>query len=268
MNRGALLFAFNTDTVDYFSMAVYTAKRINHFLNLPVTVITDNIDNTIGLDYHFDNVIYVDSDKTNYKEQKLWINKGRYEAYEHSPYDETLLIDSDYIINSDKLLKLFDFYDDFCCHNTTNFLFYDDKEQELIGKYGFNTLWATVVLFKKTERVQQTFECMKMIQDNYDHYVKLYGMVSPMYRNDYSLGIAHNIVNGHINYTDDYIPWDLQHIGKTVTVIKNSDDFYNTSYTIKCISDDPFNPKSEYIVIKDFDFHLLGKNNFMELING
>jgi hypothetical protein len=42
-------------------------------------------------------------------------------------------------------------YDDFYCHNTTDFLFYSDKKQETIGKYGFDTLWATVLLFKKTK---------------------------------------------------------------------------------------------------------------------
>jgi len=268
MSRGALLFAFNTDTVDYFSMAVYTAKRINHFLNLPVTVITDSIENNLNQEYRFDNIIYTNSDKSNFKEQKLWINKGRYEAFEYSPYDETLLLDSDYIVNSDKLLSLFDMYDDFCCHNTTDFLFYSDKKQETIGKYGFDTLWATVLLFKKTKRVNQIFECMKMIQNNYDHYIKLYGMYNTMYRNDYALGIAHHIVNGHMNNKSDYIPWDLQHVGKTVLVTPNSNEMFNTSYTIKINVDEPDNQRNERIIVKDFDFHMLDKNNFAELING
>ena len=45
------------------------------------------------------------SDKSNTREQQVWINKGRYQAYELSPYEETLVLDVDYIINSDKLLK-------------------------------------------------------------------------------------------------------------------------------------------------------------------
>jgi hypothetical protein len=268
MSRGALLFAFNTDTVDYFSMAVYTAKRINHFLNLPVTVITDSIDNGLNTEYQFDNIIYTASDHTNFKDNKVWLNKGRYQAFEDSPYDETLLLDTDYIVNSDKLLSLFSFYDDFCCHNSTSYILNSNETQETVGKYGFNTLWATVMLFKKTERVQQIFECMKMIQDNYDHYVKLYGMYKTMYRNDYSLGIAQHIVNGHLDIASDYIPWDLQHMGKNVSVKKNSDDLFNTSYTISYKLDEPDNQKNEYIIVKDFDFHMLDKDNFMEIING
>jgi hypothetical protein len=264
MSRGALLFAFNTDTVDYFSMAVFAAKRINRYLDLPVTVITDNIENTINTDYEFDNIIYTSSDHSNYKDNKVWLNKGRYQAFEDSPYDETLLLDTDYIVNSNKLLSLFSLYDDFCCHNSTSYVLNSDEPQETIGKYGFNTLWATVILFKKTERVKQIFECMKMVQDNYDHYVKLYGMYKHMYRNDYSLGISHHIVNGHMNVNSDYIPWDLQHIGKNLIVKMNEDESFNISYK----QDDPDVRKNEYIIVKDFDFHMLDKDNFMELING
>ena len=38
MSKGALLFAFNSPKYNYYEMAVATAKRINHFLNLPVTI--------------------------------------------------------------------------------------------------------------------------------------------------------------------------------------------------------------------------------------
>jgi len=268
MSKGALLFAFNTDTIDYFSMASYTAKRINHFLDLPVTVITDNIENSINSDYQFDNIIYTASDHSNFKDNKVWLNKGRYQAFDDSPYDETLLLDTDYIVNSNKLLSLFSFYDDFYCHNSTSYILNSNEPQETIGKHGFKSLWATVMLFKKTERVKQIFECMKMIQDNYEHYVKLYGMYKPMYRNDYSLSIAQHIVNGHIDVISDYIPWDLQHVDKNVTVKKNTDNFFNTEYTISYKLHEFANQKNEYIIVKDFDFHMLDKDNFKDIING
>jgi hypothetical protein len=113
MTRGAILFAFNNQKFDYYKMAVATAKRINHFLNMPVTVVT-NDDSITDTTYKFDHTITVEADKTNYREKQIWINKGRYQAYELSPYDETLLLDTDYMINSTKLLSVFDYYDDFC----------------------------------------------------------------------------------------------------------------------------------------------------------
>ena len=35
VNRGVILFAFNSPRYNYYKMAEYTAKRVNHFLNLP-----------------------------------------------------------------------------------------------------------------------------------------------------------------------------------------------------------------------------------------
>ena len=36
MSKGVILFAFNSPKFNYYDMAVATAKRANHFLNLPV----------------------------------------------------------------------------------------------------------------------------------------------------------------------------------------------------------------------------------------
>ena len=41
MSRGAILFAFNSPKYDYYAMAEFTAKRINHFLDIPVTLVTN-----------------------------------------------------------------------------------------------------------------------------------------------------------------------------------------------------------------------------------
>jgi len=63
MSRGAILFAFNSPKFDYYKMAVATAKRINHFLAMPVTVVTD--ESSVSNDpYIFDNTILVEPDNT------------------------------------------------------------------------------------------------------------------------------------------------------------------------------------------------------------
>ena len=87
MKRGAILFAFNSPKYDYYKMAVYTAKRINHFLNLPVTVVTDIDSLPYQRDYNFDETILIEPDKSNKRDWGIWINKGRYQAYELSPYE-------------------------------------------------------------------------------------------------------------------------------------------------------------------------------------
>lgn len=266
MSRGVLLFAFNNPKFNYYEMAVATAKRANHFLGLPVTIVTDESSIPETIDYAFDNVVIVSADKSNVRDYNIWINKGRYQAYDLSPYDETILLDTDYMINSDTLLKTFDIYDDFCCHDTTSFLMHPGVPQEVLSAYSFKTLWATVVTFRKTERAKQIFECLKMVQDNYDHYANIHSFVGGVFRNDYALTLALRIANGHTDNKQDIIPWNLTHVGKNTSVYRNSDDPLNTEFTVMYDNWQRGKIKKEYITLVKTDFHCMNKENFMELI--
>jgi len=253
MTRGVLLFAFNTEKVNYYEMAVITAKRANKFLNLPVTLVTDSDSLPVKQLYTFDNIVLVPAQKDNINHNGIWYNKGRYRAYNISPYDETLLLDTDYLINSNMLLRLFDMYEDFMCHNTTRYILSDNTDQEIISARSFDTLWATVILFKKTQKVKQIFECLEMVQNNYEHYGTLYNFSTSSYRNDYGLTIALRIVNGHLEDKKNYIPWPLLHAQKDTKMLRVSD------ITYKAIK------YNKYMIINDTDFHLMDKSNFMEI---
>jgi hypothetical protein len=267
MSKGALLFAFNSPKYNYYEMAVATAKRINHFLGIPVTLVTDSESLPVHQPYQFDNVILAPADKSNKRDWGLWYNKGRYRAYQFSPYDETILLDTDYMVNSNKLLKTFELPTDFCCHDTTSYLMYPNAGQEALSANGFNTLWATAVTFKKTKRVEQIFNSLEMIQNNFRHYANIHGFISSTFRNDYGLTLATRIVNGHIMPKEDIIPWNLLHIGNKTTVYKNSNDEFNTEYTVMFDNWTRGKIRKEYITIKDTDFHVMIKENFMELIS-
>jgi hypothetical protein len=260
--KGVLLFAFNIENVNYYEMAVSCAKRVNHFLNLPVTLITNEQSLPKVQHYIFDNIITVPEDSTNKKGKNLWLNKGRYRAYELTPYDETLLIDTDYLVNSDRLLQLFELYNEFMCARDVSFLMSDRDEQEVISTYSFPTMWATVMIFRKTNRVKQIFECLEMVQKNYFHYANLYHFSPSMYRNDYAITIALRIVNGNTFNDKDYVPWPLVHLGKEISAYRKNDSLFNTEYLL--INNDK---KQKYITIKDIDFHCMSKSNFMELVD-
>jgi hypothetical protein len=266
MSRGALLFAFNSPRYNYYAMAEYTAKRINHFLGLPVTIVTDESSIPNNPNYKFDNTIVVEPDKNNIRDYVVWINKGRYQAYELSPYDETLLLDTDYVVNSDRLLQTFDISNDFCCHDATSFLMHPKAPQEILSAYSFNTLWATVITFKKTARAKQIFECLEMVQKNYEHYANIHSFIAGVYRNDYALTLALRIANGHLNEQNDIIPWNLLHVGKNTSVYSESTNEFNTEYTVMFDNWQRGKIRKEYINIKDTDFHVMNKENFLELI--
>lgn len=266
MKRGVILFAFNSPKYDYYKMAVNTAKRINHFLNLPVTVVTD--ETSVNKDpYVFDKTIFVEPDRNNKRDWGVWINKGRYQAYDLSPYDETILLDTDYMVCSQKLLKTFDVSVDFCCHDNTEFFMQPNAPQEILSAFSFKTLWATVVTFRRTKRAEQIFQCLEMVQKNYDHYANIHGFIAGSYRNDYALTLALRIANGHSILSGDIIPWNLLHLGKNTSVYTDDTSITNTEFTVFYDNWQRGKIRKEYLTIKDCDFHVMNKDNFMELID-
>lgn len=276
-SRGVIVFAFNTEKWDYVAMAAYTASRAKQFLNLPTTLITNEESKPVGeLAKVFDQVVVVKADKNNIRDHMIWINKGRYQAYELSPYDETILLDADYVINSDKLLKTFDLSDTFCCHNQTEFLMYPNAPQETLSSYSYDTLWATVIMFKKSERAKQIFDTLKMVQENYSHYANIHSFIAGVYRNDYALTIALRIVNGHSVEPSDFIPWNLVHVGKNTSVYPNQVDTqipfapgvidFNTEFTVMFDNWQRGKIRKEYVVIQDMDFHVMNKELFVDIM--
>lgn len=260
MIKGALLFAFNNETTDYYRGAVYAAKRINHFLDLPVTLVTDA--NTLlnrNSSYTFDNVILAEADDNNKLQRKTWINKGRYRAFDLSPYDQTLLLDVDYIVCSNQLSRLFNGFSDFMCHNSIRYLL-TDSVSEQISKESFDTLWATVIKFDRTKRAEQIFKTLRRVQDNYEYYSQLHKFPSMPYRNDYGLTLAHRIVNGHCDEPRDYIPWSLLHVGHDLHVlpISEHDKPHETRFRVR--------KDNGYIKINDTDLHILHKRTFMNIV--
>lgn len=262
MKKGVILFAFNSRRYDYYKMAVATAKRINHFLELPVTVVTDE-NSVTDTEYSFDQKIIIETPNTdNQRTWGTWINKDRFRAYELTPYDDTIILDVDYVVNSKSLLKTFTLPNDFSCHCNSIYLLKPDMPTELLGHFGLQTMWATVVRFQKTNRVEQIFNCIEVIQKNFDHYAKLHGLIYHTYRNDYALTLANHLVNGHMFDRKDMIPWNLVHIHPQNKV-------YNAGEYEYAVSKHIFKnnkSKTEYVLVKDIDFHMMDKDNFLELI--
>ena len=279
-SRGVIAFAFNSSKYNYAEMAVYTARRIESFLGLPTTLVTDtkSFETITNNKDAFDLVKFVEPDTSNVREQQTWINKGRFQAYEHSPYEETLVLDVDYLVNSDTLLKTFDLSDTFCCHKNTHMLMHPDAAQEKMSAYSYDTLWATVIMFKKSERAKQIFETLEMVQENYEHYANIHSFVGGIYRNDYGLTIALKIVNGHSDVPSDYIPWSLVHVGKNTSVYSDQSDIqiptdgnlfdFNTEFTIMFDHWKKSKVRKEYMSIKDMDFHVMNKELFVGIMNG
>jgi hypothetical protein len=218
-SRGVVVFAFNTD-VDYVTIADRTSRLINHSLGLPVTLITD-ADSDPKFDY--DQVIRVNpqgnTTRTDLNDFVVtWKNFGRYLAYELSPYEETVLVDTDYVVLDDSLNTLFSIPFDYrLMHHNTN---PDNTDYGTMGETSLPFVWATVILFRKSPRAQMLFSLVGRIQRNYNYYRALYNIQARNYRNDYAFAIANNILNGYNLNIDQSIPWSMFTVDKKIKQIQ------------------------------------------------
>ncbi len=260
MSKGCLIFAFNNDSTDYVKLANASAKNIKRHLRLGTTVVTDN---KITYKHNFDKVIVVDKPKQgsryfkDYETSVKWFNLARYQAYNLTPYKQTLLLDGDYVVSSNQLTTLFTLDKSFLCHkhsyDVTNKNF---NAQSTFGQYDMPMAWATVVYFKKDNTAKNIFNTIKMVEENYPHYANLYDFNKQPYRNDYALSIATNINSGHfINSNEYYIPWNLASVSHEHHVEKIATDTYEIKYK-KQVSNKPALVR---VIIKNQDLHVMGK---------
>ena len=199
LTQGVVIFAFNNEATDYIAMAAWSAKNIRRHLNLPVAVVTDNPD--AAALHKFEHIIATVPDTggsrhfADYGTTVTWHNAGRVNAYELSPFDQTLVLDADYVVASNSLLDALKLPQQFAA-------FQDGFEPssminlDTFGAYHMPMWWATVMMFRRGNISQYIFDSMQMIRANWQHYRDLYGIHQSNYRNDYALSIALGLVAG------------------------------------------------------------------------
>ena len=264
MTRGALIFAFNNEETDYLGMAAWSAKNIKRHLQIPVAVVTDNVARATELE--FDHVIPARPQAggtryfEDYAKTVTWHNAGRIDAYALTPWDQTLVLDADYVVASTQLLRVLESNKDFLCHRYALDLAKAHRADRLnvFGQYDMPMWWATVMMFRKSNTTQYIFDCMQMIRNNWQHYRDLFGIRQTTYRNDFALSIAIGIVSGH-TWTMDEIPWTLVSIMPEHELTQDSQDDYRIKYL------DQHN-KPKYISIAGLDFHAMGKRHLGEIV--
>jgi hypothetical protein len=211
MSKGAFLIARNNGHVDYVKQAVFLARRIKKYLDIPVTIATDSseyLKNHFGED-DFDKVIQLEylSNSTNpryyfdgalTKKTAGFKNSNRASVYELSPYDETLLMDTDYIISNDLLKAVFDSKSDFLIYKKSDDIakVREEVEFDTISDTSVDFYWATVVFFRKTETNKIFFDLVQHIEQEWNHYRRVYQIVSSLFRNDFAFSIAIHMMNG------------------------------------------------------------------------
>jgi hypothetical protein len=210
-SRGIVAFATNTETTDYITIAARTLRLAGHALKLPYTLITDVSQQTwINNRYDIDTAQFVE-----------WKNIGRHRAYDLSPYDETLVIDADYLVLDDSLLTIFQVEWDYMLQRHSHT--FDQAYPNSMGSHSLPFVWATVFAFRKTPRAQQFFDLVDRVQLNYSYYRELFNLEHRNYRNDCAFAIADIVLNGYTVGTDS-IPGSMLTIEKPINSIETKEN--------------------------------------------
>lgn len=211
MNKGILVFAYNNSEIDYIQQACFLAKSVKKYLNLPLSVITDVMPEKKYINF-FDKIIIFNTkqksknkiyrDGSNIEKPLEFKNMNRANAYSLTPYDETILMDTDIILNNNIFLNCFQNIGNFLIYDTSPNLNYKIKNlYQNINDKGIKFYWASVIYFKKTEINKIFFNLIEHIKDNWDHYKLIYGITQSYYRNDYAFSIAIHIMNRFSNHS-------------------------------------------------------------------
>jgi hypothetical protein len=231
--RGFLMFAHNNEEIDYLRLAILNAKLIQKNTGLKnITVVTDphslkHNEKTLGKKFiksAINNLIVVEKDKK-FKQKNIrlykdtshaskylpFYNVNRCDAYDISPYDETILLDADYLILSDTLNHCWGHNNELMMNWKFQDIMYERKDPTLDRLYdmGITMYWATVVYFRKTEYVESFFNIVKHVRNNPQYYKDLYKWQGTLYRNDYSFSIAAHMMSGFVDKGIPQLPTTL-----------------------------------------------------------
>jgi hypothetical protein len=218
-SKGILLFAHNNREIDYINFACVCAMFAKHYLNVPVSLVTNKgslswLKSKYPELYDlFDQFIMTDgvNSRTNQKRSyfdgsqnfkaSVFNNGYRVLSYEFSPYEKTLVIDTDLLIMNDKLKNIWDTDTDFMINSNHFDLSRDRNKDEFIkvSDYSIDFYWATAFYFKKTKKTKIFFNLCKHILSNYDYYRYVYQIENSLIRNDYIFSIAIHILSGFAN---------------------------------------------------------------------
>ena len=276
--RGFLLIAFNNNEIDYIKMACCCAISIkSHLEHNHITLVTESTDwleqilSKKTIKDIFDNIIIVDPpiqknirihyDSPWTKFKAPFLNNKRANAYEMSPYEETILLDVDYLVMSNSL--------DLVWNNTEDFLINKDavnlrnkkfhSKEIRLSQDGIPMYWATLIYFKKSELAKRIFDLTIFIKQHYLFYKQLYKFPGSVFRNDYVFSIAIHIISGFVeNNIKSFPNGTIKTMDQKDDIVKIGDD------NILFLSHDQKKPWINNLInFQQLDVHMMNKRSFL-----
>lgn len=248
MSRGVVIFGMNNARIDYVQLAIMCAGFVRK--NMPgtrVCLITDQASKNFQdgkpgqrTSLFFDDIIIApyqvekfSDNKRHYRDTQYYgfdekfRNETRSSAYDLSPYDETLLIDCDFLVCSDVLSNCWRSEEEVMINRKAIDLHHQQLggTEERLNPFGIPMYWATVIYFRKGEKAERLFRLVEHIKDNWDFYKLTYDFPNPTFRNDYAFSIAIHILNGFFEESSFVVPLPEPEI----LTAMDTDQFYGIS---------------------------------------
>ena len=219
-DRGFLLHAFGYKDLDYARLAVCCALSIKtHLKENHITLLTDDgtrrwMKKTIPspvINKSFDNII-ISKDKFKHGKRRHfdspWFsfkaefkNQSRTLAYHYTPYDETIMVDVDYLVMNDMFDSVWGNNEDVLMNYKAVDLQgnqFGNIDDQRLSPYGVPMYWATLMYFKKSPFAESFFDIVEYVRDEYNFFQFLYGFKKSFFRNDFSVSIAAHILSGNV----------------------------------------------------------------------
>ena len=277
MSKGIVLFALNNERVDYFDLATFCALQAKKHLKLPVTIVTDRNTYDRKQEYFdvYDKVIPIDINYKHKSEKRFqngfydsvlvnYRNNARYQIYDLTPYDQTLVIDVDIIVGNDNWLKMFDSDEVLCISKNSQDINFDrgkEKQFTYISDESIPFYWATVFYFKKCDIARKFFNTVRFVQENWDYYRRLHMIKSELFRNDFAFSMALNILS---NYGENHwwgdLPGRIFHSMDTDVLL----DYNDGTGESKMLVRHGTKKSHSYQKIKGLNLHVMNKLSLQE----
>lgn len=278
LDRGVVMFAYNNDKLNYDRLATICALTVKANLkNNNITLLTDGVTYEALhttcpkeiREYAFDQIIVEDirhekntrvhHDSVDVEFATQFSNANKHNVYNLSPYNQSLLLDVDYLIGSDRLDLLFETDYDLALFRNAHGLRGNDPhgDEQRLHPLGIDMWWSTVIYWRKTDYSKKFFDMWHHVKENYDYYRFLYKFPGHMFRTDYASSIAIHILNGQVdnNLTYSIPPGSMRYMDQLDDLVEvNSKN--DMLFLANMLSD---KRKNILTRLKNEDVHMMNK---------
>lgn len=212
-----MMFAYNNEQLDYTQLAIVAAYAVKKYMpDYPVVLVTnqasfEHCTHVYGIEVMtsaWDDIIITapeyekntrqHNDGAYHSFNAQFSNGNKHDIYNLSPFDETILIDTDYLCGNANLANLFGGQHNVAMYSTAKNIRYDDPhfKEQWLHLAGIRMWWSTVVYWRKSEEARHFFNVWQAVKENWEYYRFLYKFPGTLYRTDYAASIAAHMCNG------------------------------------------------------------------------